>query len=80
MRIAKPSMDLLYNNGYDENICLSLLTANPSNVLGLEDAVGKLDIGMDADFLVCNGIPGLEVYEACDILSVFIKGCRVISR
>ncbi len=80
MLIARPAMELLFDNGFDENVCLSLLTSNPARILGLDDVVGKLDVGMDADFLVSNGVPGLEVWESDDILSVFVNGKMMISR
>lgn len=80
MLISHPSMKLLFNSGYDENRCLSLLTANPAKILGLENSIGKLDIGMSADFLVCDGIPGLEIVDNKNILEVFINGKKLISR
>ena len=80
MLISHPSMKLLFNSGYDENRCLSLLTANPAKILGLENSIGKIDIGMSADFLVCDGIPGLEIVDNKNILEVFINGKKLISR
>lgn len=80
MFIAQPSMKLLFENGFDENVCLSLLTANPAKILGLEDAVGKLDIGMNADFLVADGVPGLEINDPNQISAIFIDGKKLISR
>ena len=61
--LAHLSMKLLFENGFDENICLSLLTSNPAKILGLENTVGKLDIGMSADFLVSDGILGLDITD-----------------
>lgn len=80
MLLAHPSMNLLFENGFDENICLSLLTSNPAKILGLENTVGKLDIGMSADFLVSDGIPGLDITDPNDISDVFINGKKLISR
>ena len=80
MLISHSSMKLLFNSGYDENRCLYLLTANPAKILGLENSIGKLDIGMSADFLVCDGIPGLEIVDNKNILEVFINGKKLISR
>ena len=80
MLLAHPSMNLLFKNGFDENICLSLLTSNPAKILGLENTVGKLDIGMSADFLVSDGIPGLDITDPNDISDVFINGKKLISR
>lgn len=78
--ISKPILKYLYQKGFDENYCLSLLTANPAKILGLDHIIGKLEVGMEGDFLVCNGIPGLEVDNCEDISCVFIRGKKVISR
>ena len=80
MLIAQPSMKLLFKNGFDENACLSLLTTNPAKVLGLENSVGKLDIGMSADFLVADGVPGLDITDPSQISAIFINGNKLISR
>lgn len=80
MFIAKPSMELLFENGFDENECLALLTYNPAKILGLENSIGKLDIGMSADFLVTDGIPGLEITKIEQILCVFVNGQKLIER
>ena len=80
MLIAQPSMKLLFENGFDENVCLSLLTSNPAKVLGVENSVGKLDIGMSADFLVADGIPGLDITNPNQISAIFINGKKLISR
>ncbi|MDO5009709.1 MAG: amidohydrolase family protein [Intestinibacter bartlettii] len=80
MFIAKPSMELLFENGFNENECLALLTYNPAKILGLENSIGKLDIGMSADFLVTDGIPGLEITKIEQILCVFVNGQKLIER
>lgn len=80
MFISQPCMKLLFENGYDENICLSLLTSNPAKILGLENSIGKLDTGMSADFLVCDGVPGLEIVDKENILAIFVDGKKLISR
>lgn len=80
MLIAQPSMKLLFENGFDENVCLSLLTSNPAKVLGVENSVGKLDIGMSADFLVADGVPGLDITNPNQISAIFINGKKLISR
>ena len=80
MFIAKPSMELLFENGFNENECLALLTYNPAKILGLENSIGKLDIGMSADFLITDGIPGLEITKIEQILCVFVNGQKLIER
>lgn len=80
MLIAQPGMKLLRENGYDENEVLALLTANPAAVLEKGDRFGKLEVGMDANFLVANGIPGLEICDVMDVKRVYFRGVRVVDR
>ncbi|MFC4409081.1 amidohydrolase family protein [Chungangia koreensis] len=79
MEIAQPSMKLLAREGFDENEILAVLTANPASLLG-KDRIGRLEIGMDADFLVALGVPGLEIVAPEHIKMVYFKGKRVINR
>ncbi|WP_404452279.1 amidohydrolase family protein [Virgibacillus necropolis] len=80
MLIAHPSMKLLKENGYDENDILSLLTANPADILGNGNEFGRLVNGMDANFLVVDGIPGLDVTDIEEIRKVYFRGKKVIDR
>ncbi|GAA0607754.1 imidazolonepropionase [Virgibacillus siamensis] len=80
MLIAQPGMKLLQRNGYDENQTLALLTANPASILGKGDQFGKLQIGMDANFLVADGIPGLEITDIESIQRVYFRGKFVVDR
>jgi imidazolonepropionase-like amidohydrolase len=43
--------------GYDEVEALALVTINPARILGIEDRVGSIEPGKDADFVVWNGHP-----------------------
>ncbi|PAV30738.1 hypothetical protein CIL05_03145 [Virgibacillus profundi] len=80
MKIAHPGMMLLQENGFDENETLALLTANPAAILGKEDQFGKLQQGMDANFVVTTGVPGLEITDVKDIKVVYFRGDRVVDR
>ncbi|MFJ8065758.1 amidohydrolase family protein [Psychrobacillus sp. NPDC096426] len=80
MLIANPSMRLLKQNNYDENTILALLTNNPAVILGKEKQFGRLERGLDANFLVAEGIPGLEITETEKIKKVFYQGKMVINR
>lgn len=79
MEIAHPSMKLLKEN-FSENVILELLTANPATLLGKEKQFGRLEPGLDANFLIGEGIPGLEMTNTQQIKSVFFKGIKVIER
>lgn len=80
MLIAQPAMQLLKKHQYDENKILALLTNNPAKLLGKDDVFGRLDIGLDANFLVAEGVPGLDITEIDKIKKVFYRGVNVIDR
>lgn len=80
MLIAQPAMELLKLHGYDENQILALLTANPAKLLGKENRYGRLGPGLEANFLVADGVPGLEITEVDKIKKVFYQGVKVIER
>lgn len=80
MLIAHPAMVLLKEHGYDENDILALLTANPAKIMGKEDRYGRIEPGMEANFLVSEGVPGLEITEVEKIKEVYFRGVKVIER
>lgn len=80
MLLAHPSMKILHELGMDENEILSLITLNGAKVLGKEQQFGSLEKGMDANFIVSKGIPGLEITDVNDIFCVYFRGEQVINR
>jgi imidazolonepropionase-like amidohydrolase len=80
MLIAQPAMQLLKKHNYDENKILAMLTNNPAKLLGKENQYGRLEAGLDANFLVTEGVPGLEITEIDQIEKVYYKGVKVIER
>ena len=80
MLIAHPSMHLLQHQGVEENEILALLTANPATILGKNHVFGRLEPGLEANFLVAEGIPGLEITEIDQIKKVFYRGIKLIDR
>ncbi|BAQ10694.1 imidazolonepropionase and related amidohydrolases [Bacillus sp. OxB-1] len=80
MRVAHPAMALLQSRQLDENEILAMLTAHPAEILGKGDRFGKLEPGMDANFLVADGVPGLDITDASQIQAVFFKGRKMIQR
>lgn len=80
MLIAQPAMKLLKKHDYDENKILALITDNPAKLLGKDDVFGRLEAGLEANFLVSEGIPGLEITEIDQIKNVFYKGVKIIDR
>ena len=73
-------MQLLKQNNYNENEILALLTNNPATILGKQNQFGRLEKGLDANFIVAEGIPGLEITETEKIKKVFYLGKMVIDR
>ncbi|MGY0693762.1 amidohydrolase family protein [Virgibacillus sp. FSP13] len=73
-------MKLLYENGCHENEVLALLTANPAAILGKGERFGKLEKGMDANFLVTEGVPGLKVVDVNEVKRVYFRGMRIVDR
>ncbi len=56
---------------------LRWITANPAWALGLEDRIGTLEVGKNADVVVWSGDP-FSVYTHADL--VYIDGARVYDR
>src|SRR5699024_2179815 len=70
----------LYHDGLDENEILALLTANPAAIMEKEDQFGKIARGMDANFLITSGVPGLEITDIGQISKVYFRGEEVVDR
>jgi imidazolonepropionase-like amidohydrolase len=51
--------------GLDEHQALALVTLNPARQLGIDDRVGSLEVGKDADLVIYNGHP-LSVFSSVD--------------
>ena len=80
MKISNQGMLKLKDAGLDENEILSLITLNGAKVLGLEEKIGALKVGMKANFIASKGIPGLEITNIKDIIKVFYEGKCVIDK
>ena len=80
MVISKPTMVKLIENGYDENEALALITLNAAKVLGTDKNTGSLEIGKDADFIVSDGVPGIDVTGEDKIERVYLKGKCLIKK
>lgn len=80
MKISNQGMLKLKDVGLDENEILSLITLNGAKVLGLEEKIGALKVGMKANFIASKGIPGLEITDIKDIIKVFYEGKCVIDK
>ncbi|WP_019814549.1 amidohydrolase [Saccharomonospora saliphila] len=65
---------LAVKHGLDRDTALRALTVNPARMLGLDDRVGALRPGLDADVVVWSGDP-LDVMNRA--LRVFVRGREV---
>ena len=63
--------------GLSEDAALRALTRNPAEMLHLEDRLGSLEKGKDADFVILSG-PPFSVYT--QVLETYIDGVRVFDR
>ena len=61
--------------GMDPFAALQAITINPARHLGIEDRVGSLEVGKDADIVIVNGDP--MVSDTC-IEAVIVDGKKVI--
>lgn len=63
--------------GMPEEDALKALTINPAKMMHLEDRLGSLEKGKDADFVILSGAP-FSIYT--HVLETFIEGKRMFNR
>ncbi len=68
---------LAHQEGLDAHIALEAVTINPAGILNIEDRVGSLEPGKDADIIVLNGHP-LDIDAKVDL--VYINGELIYTR
>ena len=61
--------------GMDRFDALKAVTINPAEHIGAQDRIGSLEVGKDADIVVCEGDP-FEI--SCTNRYVFINGINVL--
>ena len=76
-RLLLRSAGLAVRNGMSRDAALEALTLAPTRMLGLEDRVGSLEAGKDADFVVLSGDP-LSVYTTVE--QTWVEGRRIYDR
>ncbi len=71
------SASLFVRNGMTKQDALAALTLNPAKLFHLDDRIGSLEPGKDADFVILNG-PPLDFESLVE--QVFIDGKEVFNR
>ena len=66
---------LSVKEGLDRETALRAITLHPARVLGLDDRIGSLEVGKDADLVLWSGDP-LDVMQRA--LRVWIGGRQVM--
>ena len=61
--------------GMDRFAALQAITINPARHLGIEERVGSIEVGKDADFAVCDGCILESTTKVC---MVFVNGEQVV--
>jgi imidazolonepropionase-like amidohydrolase len=80
MYLAHPAMQRLVERGWSPSEALALITLNGARIIGLDDLLGSLEVGKQADVVFADGIPGLEVTSAAGVRAVMIRGAFVFDR
>lgn len=64
---------LAVHAGLDETKALEMITINPAKILGLDDRIGSIKAGKDADFIICDASL-LDIQN--HIEAVYVNGCK----
>ena len=72
----RDTLIMAVREGLDESRALETITINPVKLLGVEEKLGSLEKGKDADFLIFNGDP-LDARKK--VIKTFINGNLVFS-
>ncbi len=67
---------LAVKEGLDPKVALEALTINPARILGVDDRVGSLKLGKDADLCIWSGDP-LDVMQRVEV--AFSRGRHIYS-
>jgi imidazolonepropionase-like amidohydrolase len=68
---------IAHQEGLPENVALEAVTINPAGILNIDDRVGSLEKGKDADLVILNGHP-LDMDSKVE--SVYVNGSLVYER
>ena len=77
LRLMFRQAGIAVRGGMSREGALRALTINGAKQLGLDDRVGSLEVGKDADFLLLSGDP-LSVYT--DVMETWVEGEKLFDR
>jgi len=60
---------LSVKDGMDESEALKAITINPAKILGIDDRVGSIEKGKDADIVIMNGHP-FDTFSTTEVVLV----------
>jgi len=76
-RLNQEAGKVMHYGGATENEALRMVTLNPAWIVGVDDKIGSIDVGKDADLVIWNSYP-LSSYALAD--QVFIDGQKFFDR
>jgi imidazolonepropionase-like amidohydrolase len=56
-RLNQEAAKAIRYGGATEEEALKMITMNPAWIIGVDDKVGSIDVGKDADLVIWNGYP-----------------------
>lgn len=68
---------LCHKNGIDSEQVLKMTTSIPAKILGIDDKVGSIEVGKDADIVIWSNNP-IETYAA-KVEATFINGKNILN-
>lgn len=68
---------LCHKNGIDSEQVLKMITSIPAKILGIDDKVGSIEVGKDADIVIWSNNP-IETYAA-KVEATFINGKNILN-
>ncbi len=68
---------LYYKYGFDHKDVLKMITSIPAKILGVEDKIGSIEVGKEADIVVWSDNP-IKTYEA-KVEATFIDGNNILN-
>jgi len=79
IRLAPQNAGNAVANGLPHSAGIAALTINPAQIFGVDDSIGSIEVGKDADLVIWSGDP-LEVTQAAEQVFISGKSMPMVSR